>query len=106
MSIRKLRKEYLTLTNQQLPQLAKEQRLPVRFNHCFQRIILDTLFQDCWYNHLSRKGRTPAYQQLNEDQLAQAIILAEQMIKNPQTIKELNRRSLQYRGKLSTIPKS
>ncbi|WKN42491.1 hypothetical protein [Tunicatimonas pelagia] len=100
MSISKLREEYLSLTNQRLLQLAREQHLPVRFNHCFQRIILDTLFQDCWYNHLQRNNRIPAYQQLTEDQLTGAIAIANQMIDNPPIVSKLNQRSLLFRGKL------
>jgi len=101
-----LRQEYLDLTNRILPKKAKEQHLAIRFNHCFQRIILDTLFQGCWYNHLNRSSRIPAYQQLNEDQLSRAIAIADQMIEDPQIVEELNRRSLQYRGKLSITVKT
>jgi len=44
---------------------------PVRFNHCFNRIIPDWIFSNCWYNHLSRKQT--AISQLNEEQLQSAI---------------------------------
>jgi hypothetical protein len=38
-----LRNQYLDLTNRVLPDLAQQQRFPVRFNHCFQRIVLAIL---------------------------------------------------------------
>ena len=37
-----LRNRYLDLTSRVLPDLAQQRRFPVRFNHCFQRIVLDT----------------------------------------------------------------
>ena len=73
--------------------------MPVRFNHCFARIVLDNLFQSCWYDHLSRK--VPAYKQLNSTQLAEAIALAESMLKKPAIAYQLNQNSLKWRGKAS-----
>ncbi|MBV9308115.1 MAG: hypothetical protein JOZ45_18360 [Acidobacteriaceae bacterium] len=29
-----------------LPQIAKEQQWPIRFDHCFKRICLDNAFED------------------------------------------------------------
>lgn len=95
-----LRERYLDLINQQLPAKAKEGEMPVRFNHCFARIVLDNLFEGCWYDYLSRKQ--PAYKQLSEDQLAQAIDTAQLMLQSPDTAKRLNTNSLRWRGKLST----
>lgn len=56
------------LVNETLPLTYKH---PVKYNHCFNRIILDWLFKDCWYNHLSRKQT--AISQLNKTQLQLAI---------------------------------
>ncbi len=50
-----LQSRYLELTNKVLPQIAKERQFPVRYNHCFGRIILDNLFGCCWYEVLERK---------------------------------------------------
>jgi len=83
-----------------MPQVAREQNWPVRYNHCFQRIILDTLFADCWYNHLDRASRVPAYKQLTSPELQRAMRIAQQMIHSPATVKELNGNSLAYRNKL------
>ncbi len=94
-----LRRQYLELTNQTLPQLAATRRFPVRFNHCFQRIILDNLFGCCWYDVLDRK-QGPAYLQLNQTQLEQAIDLACRIIAEPNSyLEQLNRRSLSWREK-------
>ena len=93
----RLRVRYLALINHQLPEKAKHVSLPVRFNHCFARIVLDNLFEDCWYNHLSRKQ--PAYKQLNETQLEKAIALAESMLEHPERVSGLNDNSLSWRGK-------
>jgi hypothetical protein len=96
-----LRNQYLELTNQVLPKLASSRKFPVRYNHCFQRIILDNLFGRCWYEVLEQ-GREPAYKQLSEDQLEQAITLANSIIAQPDSyLKQLNQNSLRWRGKLS-----
>ena len=96
-SLEALRSEYLDLVNHQLPELAKQVSMPVRFNHCFARIILDNLFEGCWYHYLSKKQ--PAYKQLDEQQLKEAIAIARAMIINPDSAKTLNNNSLQWRGK-------
>ncbi len=100
MSIEELGKEYLQLTNEVLPNLAKQRKFPVRFNHCFQRIILDNLFGCCWYDVLD-KSQGAAYQQLNATQLEKAISLASSIISQPdEYIQQLNYNSLRWRGKL------
>jgi len=96
-NLSQLRARYLELTNQVLPKLALQQRLPVRYNHCFQRIILDNLFGCCWYEVLNRKNG-PAYKQLTEEQLEQAIAIAEAMIAQPdEYTQRLNQNSLHWR---------
>ncbi len=93
-----LRAEYLDLINRQLPEKAKQVRMPVRFNHCFARIVLDNLFGGCWYDFLSRKQ--PAYKQLEASQLEQAIAIARTLVEQPQQAFALNQNSLRWRGKL------
>lgn len=93
-----LRARYLALINQQLPELAKQTAMPVRFNHCFARIVLDNLFEGCWYEHLSRKQ--PAYKQLNAAQLTKAIAIATTLLNTPEAANQLNQNSLRWRGKL------
>ncbi|AFY59112.1 hypothetical protein Riv7116_6796 [Rivularia sp. PCC 7116] len=100
MSLEKLRQEYLQLTNEVLPNLAKQRQFPVRFNHCFQRIILDNLFGCCWYDVLDKR-QGAAYQQLNKAQLEKAISLAKAIIsQSDEYIRQLNTNSLCWRGKL------
>ncbi|MGB3655729.1 MAG: hypothetical protein WBA41_31585 [Rivularia sp. (in: cyanobacteria)] len=101
MSIEKLRQEYLHLTNEVLPNLARQRKFPVRFNHCFQRIILDNIFGCCWYDVLDKR-QGAAYQQLNATQLEQAISLAKTIVSQPdEYIQQLNHNSLRWRGKLT-----
>jgi hypothetical protein len=95
-----LQREYIELTNEAMPSIATNKRRPLRFNHCFQRIILETLFQDCWHNHLDRSSRIPTYKQLTKPRLLQAMDIVQQMISSPETIKEYNCNSLTYRNKL------
>ncbi|MGB3850809.1 MAG: hypothetical protein WA958_12640 [Tunicatimonas sp.] len=94
-----LEQHYLHLTNHTLPDAAAPHRWPVRLNHCFQRIILDALFQDCWYHHLDRGKRTAAYRQLTDEQLQRAVDLAQRMLREPELLPKLNQQSLRYRGK-------
>ncbi|MGC1309414.1 MAG: hypothetical protein WA885_19510 [Phormidesmis sp.] len=93
-----LRSQYLELINHQLPEKAKQVSMPVRFNHCFARIVLDNLFEGCWYDYLSRQQA--AYKQLDANQLSRAIALAQSMLSEPQTVARLNQKSLYWRGKL------
>ncbi len=94
-----MEKDYLKLTNEILPPIAVNQNWPVQENHCFQRIILDHLFQDCWYKHLDRKS-TPAYRQLDNLQLGTALYLAYQMQYNDRHwLTWLNQCSLDFRKK-------
>ncbi len=91
-----LREQYRELTAETLPAEADE-TWPVTEDHCFQRIVLDTLFGDEWYDHVA--GR-PAVESLTADQLREAIEIAESMRDSPERVVKLNRASLRYRGKL------
>ena len=61
-----LRDEYRRLINDVLP---SEIQSPIRFNHCFARVVLDWLFGDIWYDHVDR----PAYRHLTAEQLARCV---------------------------------
>jgi hypothetical protein len=101
----KLQEQYLELTNDVLPKLAISRKFPVRYNHCFQRIILDNLFGCCWYEVLER-GQKPAYKQLSAEQMEEAIALARRIIDRPDSyLYELNRNSLSWRKKQAHSPK-
>ncbi|HEY9768566.1 MAG TPA: hypothetical protein V6C71_08670 [Coleofasciculaceae cyanobacterium] len=76
MNIEQLRKKYLKLVNEELPARAKQREFPVHFNHCFARIILDNLFNRCWYEVIDRQ-QSAAYKQLSVEQLERGVCLAE-----------------------------
>lgn len=79
--------------------LAKRRQFPVKYNHCFQRIILDNLFGRCWYEVLERK-QGAAYKQLSQEQLERAIALCQATItRSDEYIRQLNQNSLRWRGK-------
>lgn len=98
-----LRSKYLRLVNVTLPTYAKTRNFPVHLNHCFGRIILDTLFCGKWDLFLDRK-KGAAYKQLSEAQLALAIEIAEKIIyETDDHIRFLNEQSLKVRGKSKTL---
>ena len=95
--INELRARYLELINDILPSVAIARGFPVNLNHCFGRIVLDNLFQGCWYNYLT-VNRVAAYKQLDLAQLQQAINIAQSLVDLPNLhIVSLNDRSLQWR---------
>ena len=93
--IQALRKRYTMLINVDLPTRAKKHRWEVHLNHCFARIVLDNLFGRCWYEALGKSSKA-AYLRLNENQLREAIHIAESLGEN---LPILNARSLAWRGK-------
>ena len=87
-----LQAEYQTLINQTLPSTYTQ---PIRFNHCFGRVVLDWLFDDVWYGHVDR----PAYRHLTAEQLSRCIDRMHQWIADHSVLVADNARSLQLRGK-------
>ncbi|QJD95116.1 hypothetical protein HH214_04095 [Mucilaginibacter robiniae] len=83
---------YKQLLNETLPSSFTR---PVRYNHCFNRIVLDWLFQDVWYRHLD--SSKTAISQLNETQLQKMIERMEQWLQEPDLLFEDNHRSLTWR---------
>ena len=84
--------EYKNLLNTYLP---GRYTYPVRFNHCFNRIVLDWLFDDCWYNHLDTKKT--AVSQLSEQQLRSAVDRMNRWMEDQQLLIADNKRSLLFR---------
>ena len=80
-----------------MPEMAQDPKInwPVQNNHCFQRIVLDTICDGVWYDHLAR----PAYKHLNHDQATRAVQLCEDIIAKRADLHDLNRQSLIWRGK-------
>jgi len=89
---------YSVMTKETMPQLActKHRNWPVRNDHCFQRIVLDTVCEGVWYDHLPR----PAYKHLSRKQALQAVDLCENIIAGKADLVALNTQSLIWRGKL------
>ena len=89
---------YSVMTKETMPQLActKHRNWPVRNDHCFQRIVLDTVCEGVWYDHLRR----PAYKHLSRKQALQAVDLCENIIAGRADLVALNTQSLIWRGKL------
>ena len=88
---------YIHLTKEVLPSLAKSDRpdWPVSEDHCFQRIVLDTICGGVWYDHLDR----PAYKHLTNDQAQRAVELCRDIVEGKADLRELNHKSLIWRGK-------
>ena len=88
---------YMHLTKEDLPSMARSDHTdwPVREDHCFQRIVLDTICSGVWNEHLDR----PAYQHLTNDQAQRAVELCKDIIEGQADLKQLNQQSLTWRGK-------
>lgn len=89
-----LEQRWLTLTRKTLPAAAVARGWPVRFDHCFQRILLDAACGGCWYDTIARR---PAYRHAPEDVLASAVALGEEVLTGTADLHDLNRRSLACR---------
>ena len=92
--------QYLHLTCTVMPALAQtsKRHWPVRNDHCFQRIVLDTICGGVWYDHIAR----PAYRHLSPAQAMRAVQLCEQIIADAADLRALNQQSLAWRGKDKT----
>ena len=89
---------YLHFTKEVLPSMARSDltNWPVSEDHCFQRIVLDTICGGVWYEHLKR----PAYKHLTNQQAKLAVELCEDIINGKANLSQLNQQSLSWRGKL------
>ena len=87
---------YRHVTGTVLPGLARAdaKRWPVHADHCFQRIVLDTVCGGIWTDSIAR----PAYRHLSTDQAAQAVAISEDLVHGRRDIWALNRASLAYRA--------
>ncbi len=90
---------YRQLVDDELPRRAREGRWVVTADHCFGRILLDHAVGGRWYDVLDRR-RSPASAQLDDEQLAAAVALAERVLaEGDPLLRELDARSLAWRGK-------
>ena len=99
MSREELLARYRALVLEELPRRARAGRWVVSNDHCFGRIVLDHAVQGRWYDVLDRR-RSPAFAQLDDDQLGAAVALAEQIAaEGDPLLRELDAQSLAWRGK-------
>ncbi|MEM8558284.1 MAG: hypothetical protein AAGG50_10725 [Bacteroidota bacterium] len=97
MSRADLEARYLHLMREVLPERARAEGWPIRYDHCFMRVALDHVFEDAWYDHVERR---PAYRHLSEEHLAAAVRHAEAMRDGGiPVVRAMNRQSLRWRGK-------
>jgi hypothetical protein len=90
---------YRELVDDELPRRAREGRWVVTADHCFGRILLDHAVGGRWCDVLDRR-RSPASAQLDDDQLAAAVALAERVLaEGDPLLRELDAQSLAWRGK-------
>lgn len=91
-----LREEYDRKVHERLPERAQvSEEWPIAHDHCFGRVVLDTLFEDEWYSHVD--GR-PAYEHLSPAELREAIAIADQLLEGGRpVVTELNDNSLRWR---------
>lgn len=82
------------LTRQLLPAMADSQHWPIRLDHCFMRVCLDTSLGQRW----DRAVRRPAIRYLSLQQLAAAVAQAERIMATPSILPSLNRDSLRLRA--------
>ena len=87
---------WFELTRDVMPSLAGERGWPVRFDHCFQRILLDNAVGKPWREAIS----APAYRNAPDEVLRRAVKIGEAAVAGEEDLAALNRRSLFMRGKL------
>ncbi|SEQ71958.1 hypothetical protein SAMN05421756_105172 [Microlunatus flavus] len=94
-----LLRRYRELVDDALPAAAREGRWTLRLNHCFGRVLLDDAVGGRWYDHLDRRAGA-AYRQLDDARLAGAVALGERLlVEGDPLLRELDARSLAWRGK-------
>ena len=99
MTREELYARYRELVDDELPRRAREGRRVVTADHCFGRILLDHAVGGRWYDALDRR-RSPAFAQLDDEQLARAVALAERVLaEGDPLLRELDAQSLDWRGK-------
>ena len=90
---------YRELVLSELPRRARAEQWVVTADHCFGRIVLDTTVGGRWYDVLDRR-RSPAFAQLSDAQLAEAVSLAERLLaEGDRLLRPLDAQSLAWRGK-------
>ena len=90
---------YLEFTTSLLPTMAKAANKlntwPIHNDHCFQRVVLDTICQAAWYDVIP----SPAYKNLSLEQARAANALCEKIANNQVCLATLNNKSKAWRNK-------
>lgn len=86
---------WFELTREQMPALAAERGWPVRFDHCFQRILLDNAVGAKWSDVIA----SPAYRHATDVVIERAIALGLAASEGREDLHNLNANSLAWRGK-------
>ena len=86
---------WIRLTGTVLPDMAREHGWPIRLDHCFMRVCLDTSLGARWDTLVRR----PAIWHLDLSQLAAAVAQAERVAAEPSLLPALNQASLALRRK-------
>ncbi len=104
MTREQLLARYRELVLRELPRRARAGQWVVTADHCFGRILLDHAVGGRWYDALDRR-RSPAFAQLDDEQLAGAVALAERVLaEGDPLLRELDGQSLAWRGKRTSLP--
>ena len=85
-----------------MPALAAERGWPVRFDHCFQRILLDNATGGVWYDAIQRR---PAYRAAGDDVLRLAVTLGQKALAGEYDLAAANVHSLNWRSSRKTAGK-
>ncbi len=91
-----VRDEWRALVEERLPEAAQYYHWPVMKDHCFARILLDVTFDAPWRDVVE----PPAWANAPVSALQNATSLGHAILAGRQGLDELNRKSLQLRGKL------
>ena len=91
-----LEAEWLDLTRRALPAVAGERGWPIRFDHCFMRVLLDHAHGGVWMDHVAKR---PAYKHVDDAALARAVAAGRAVLSGEADLAALNRQSLDWRGK-------
>ena len=96
-----LRQRWRVLVEQRLPAEAarRSREWPVRFDHCFARILLDNVHGRPWREVVP----PPAWRNVDPERLERAIELGEDILENRADLHHLNRISLNLRGKRGPV---
>lgn len=93
-----LRARWREMVGRRLPEAARERSdWPVRLDHCFARILLDSVYSRPWREVVT----PPAWRNAAPERLAEAVALGERVLAGEASLDELNQRSLVLRGKVA-----